>query len=88
MRTDGECMDRYTTHIIGCLENAVENAVDGVECHIPYVTVQGAIDLLKEQHEDIADLKKHINHCLCKCAYLHECNPVQFAMCEGWKDGE
>ena len=40
--------DRYEAHIIGCFENAVENAVDGVECHISAVTVQGAIDLLKE----------------------------------------
>ena len=45
--------DRYEAHIIGCLENAVENAVDGVECHISAVTVQGAIDLLKSQQAKI-----------------------------------
>ena len=52
-------MDRYETHIIRCLENAVENAVDGVECHIDAVTVQGVIDLLNEKIEQIEKLSKN-----------------------------
>ena len=48
--------DRYTDHIIRCLENSIENAVDGVECHISAVTVQHTIDLLKSQQ---AKIKKY-----------------------------
>jgi len=41
--------DRYFEHIVGCLEASIKAAEDGVDCHIPVVTVQNAVDLLKEQ---------------------------------------
>ena len=40
--------DRYLDHVIKCFEDSIENAVDGVECHISATVVQAAIDLLKE----------------------------------------
>ena len=41
--------DRYFEHIVGCLEASIKASEDGVDCHIPVVTVQNAVDLLKEQ---------------------------------------
>lgn len=52
--------DRYFTHIVGCLEASIKAAEDGVDCHVPAVTVQGAVDLLKEQQERIERLCKKI----------------------------
>lgn len=48
--------DRYFEHIVGCLEASIKAAEDGVDCHVPVVTVQGAVDLLKEQDERIEKL--------------------------------
>ncbi len=48
--------DRYFTHIVGCLEASIKTAEDGVDCRISAVTVQGAVDLLKEQDERIEKL--------------------------------
>lgn len=45
--------DRYFNHIVGCLEASIKTAEDGVDCRISAVTVQGAVDLLKEQQERI-----------------------------------
>lgn len=41
--------DRYLEHVIGCLSKSIDDAVDGVECHISATVVQCAIDLLEEQ---------------------------------------
>lgn len=50
-------VDRYFTHIVGCLEASIKTAEDGVDCRIPAVTAQGAVDLLKEQQERIERLQ-------------------------------
>ena len=63
-------MDRYETYIIGFLRSAIENAVDGVECHISAVTIQGAIDLLKEKPQIVR----------CKdCKYCETCDDEEYA---------
>lgn len=49
--------DRYFNHIVGCLEASIKTAEDGVDCHLPAVTAQGAVDLLKEQQERIERLQ-------------------------------
>lgn len=54
--------DRYFTHIVGCLEASIKAAEDGVDCHVPVVTVQGAVDLLKEQQERIERLQPKKGH--------------------------
>lgn len=49
--------DRYFEHIVGCLEASIKAAEDGVNCYIPVVVVQNAVDLLKEKEvkEQISD---------------------------------
>lgn len=49
-------MDRYTKHICDCLEEEIKNAEDGYYCKIGVVTAQGALDLIKEQAEQIEKL--------------------------------
>lgn len=59
--------DRYFDHIVGCLDASIKAAEDGVDCHIPAVTVQGAVDLLKEQQAKIERLNEKVErlkpHC-------------------------
>lgn len=49
-------MDRYTKHICDCLEEEIKNAEDGYYCKIGVVTAQAALDIIKEQAEQIEKL--------------------------------
>jgi len=50
--------DRYVQHICGCLEEEIKNAEDGYYCKIGVVTAQGALDIIKEQAEQIERFTK------------------------------
>lgn len=52
--------DRYFNHIVGCLESSIESAEDGITCHISAVTVQGAVDLLKEQEQGWVPVRERL----------------------------
>ena len=52
-------MDRYIKHICDCLEEEIKNAEDGYYCKIGVVTAQGALDIIKEQAEQIEKLSQN-----------------------------
>lgn len=45
-------------------------------------------DSIRSMSDEITELKEHIKVCFGECAYLSECDPVKFALCEVWKGGE
>lgn len=73
--------DRYFNHIVGCLESSIETAEDGVDCRISAVTVQSAVDLLKEQNERIEKMRSLLGEADEEIKRLKEENEILDPLC-------
>lgn len=69
--------DRYLEHAISCLNRAKENQTDGVYCELSIVEVDMIIDLLKEQGEEIENLKQTAQSMMEGICLLNEQNDVE-----------
>ena len=81
-RYEGLCSDNITD----CTGDLAFDALYVIE-HMEQ-KIKDKDDLIRSMSDEITELKEHIVVCFGECAYLGECDPVKFALCEAWKGGE